>query len=92
MERERAIYANMMLVIDEYKIPVAAELRDGTKFRLYDQVWVNDYEGYPGPGIKHGGFGRIMEIRREATDGNYFGVLMSNGEFGYTMDKYLRLA
>lgn len=82
MKKESTIYSNYKLIIDDFDIPVAFEVNDIIKFKLYDHVRVDDDGGYIGIGITQPGFGRIVEIRRDKT-GYFFGVLMSFGEFGY---------
>lgn len=86
MKLEKTIYANIQLVIDEFDIPVAVQANGKNIFQLYDKVNVEaDCIGYICPGIKHGGLGTIVRIRRDDTD-HFFGILMDNGEFGYMKD------
>ena len=86
MKLERTVYANYKLVIDEFGIPVAVQVNDEIRFRLYDEVRIDaDCIGYIGEGINNNGYGTIVRIRRNDSDCS-FGVLMDNGEFGYVKD------
>jgi hypothetical protein len=89
MKKESTMFLNYKLIVDEFDIPVALEVNDEIRFKLYDHVYVNDDGGYIGPGLNKPGIGRIVEIRRDNTD-YHFGVLMASGEFGYTKDSRLR--
>ncbi len=83
MKLEKTIHPNHSLVINEDNIPVAVVVNRMVAFRLNDLVIVTpDKNGNICPGIKHGGIGRIVEIRRTDTD-RFYGVQMENGEFGY---------
>ena len=89
MKLESTIYSNYRLVIDELGIPVAVQVNGKFCRRLYDVVSVKrDFSGYIGKGIKHEGIGTIVQIRHDKS-GNFFGVLMNNGEFGYVRDARL---
>lgn len=88
MRLEPTIYQNYKLVIDEFDIPVAVQIDGEIKFKLQEQVKVSADSGYIGPGITKEGIGTILRIRRDETD-YFFGVLMSNGEFGYVKDSRL---
>ena len=91
MKLENTIYSNYQLIIDEFDIPVAVRINGEDKFQLYDRVRVTaDCHGYICPGIQHEGFGKIVEIRRDDTD-HFFGVLMDNGEFGFTKSLRIKL-
>lgn len=84
MKLESTIYANYKLVINEKtNNPIAVKIDGTIAYRIHDHVKVtHDGFGYICPGITKPGFGQIVEIRRDKTD-HFFGVEMSNGEFGY---------
>ena len=83
MKLESTIYSNHQLVIDDTDTPVAVQINGEIAFRVNDVVRVtDDGHGYICPGIRHPGIGRIVKIRRDSTD-HFYGVEMSNGEFGY---------
>lgn len=88
MKLEATMFSNVKLVIDEFDIPVAVQINGEIRYKLYDHVMVDGDDGYIGPGLEHGDIGRIMEIRRDETD-YFYGVLLVNGEFGYTKDSRL---
>lgn len=91
MKLECTIYSNHELVVDEFDIPVAVRINGEDKYRLYDRVYITDDGcGYICPEIKHEGMGKIVEIRRDATD-HFFGVLMDNGEFGFVKSARIKL-
>ena len=89
MRKEKTIYANYELVVDEFGIPVAV-VKDGVPlFRLYEHVIVSpDCYGYITPGITKPGGGRIVEIQRDTTD-HWFGVLLYDNQFGYVKEARL---
>ena len=90
MKLESTCYANHKLVINEQGTPVAVQIDGVVAFRLYDTVHVtDDGHGYICPGITHSGIGQIVEIRRDDTD-HFYGVQMSNGEFGYMKSSRMR--
>ena len=83
MNLEDTCYGNHKLVINEQGNPVAVQINGVVAFRLYDTVKVtDDGYGYICPGISNSGLGQIVEIRRDRTD-HFYGVQMTNGEFGY---------
>lgn len=84
MKLRKTMFADIMLVIDEYDIPVAVEVGGKEMFRLYDTVRVKgDCRGYITIGIEHEGYGRIVEIKPDDTD-HFYGVLMNGtNEFGF---------
>jgi len=86
MKLESTCCSNYKLVIDDKGKPVAVQISGVEAFRLNDTVKVSgDYHGYICPGITKPGVGKIVEIQRDNTD-HFFGVQMSNGEFGYMND------
>lgn len=89
MKLESTCYANHKLVINDQGTPIAVQIDGVEAFRLYDTVKVTgDCRGYICPGIEKPGIGQIVEIRRDTTD-HFYGVKMTNGEFGYL--KYNRI-
>ncbi len=84
MKKEGTGFYGENFVIDDFDIIVAVEIDGKIAYRLYDKVRVtDDGAGYICPRITHEGMGRIVEICRDDGSDHFYGVLMSNGEFGY---------
>ncbi len=92
MKVKNTMFSNIQLVVDEFDIPVAVQIDGKEKYRLYDTVKVTgDCRGYIAPGIKHEGYGRIVEIRDDDVD-HFYGVLMNGThEFGFVKGARIQL-